>query len=74
MGHARGCQIAQGQISTSEGKQIIRPRKVSSHDEQVTLSEKQSLLNQQSGGLKFDPPPSTKQQATVLERIIFRKR
>ena len=62
------------QINTSEDRLIIRPRKRLGHNEQVTLSKKRSLLGQQSGGLKSDHLSSTGKQATVLERINFRKR
>ena len=61
-------------MSTNEGRWIIRLRKRSDHNEQVTLSEEQPLLGQQSSSLKSDHASSTGQWATVLKRIRFRER
>ena len=45
MSRAQGCQIAQGQINTSEGIQINGPWKKSGYNEQETLSEEKYLLD-----------------------------
>ena len=44
MGRARGCQIAQGQIDTSEGIHINGSWKKPGHNEQETLSEEKYLI------------------------------
>ena len=74
MGRTRGHQRAQWQVSTNEGTWIIRLRKRSNHNEQVTLSEEQPHLGQQSSSLKSDHASSTGQRATVFKWIRFRER
>ena len=44
VGCARGCQIARGQIDTSEGIQINGSWKKPGHNEQETLSEEKYLI------------------------------
>ena len=73
MSHDQGRQGARGQPCINKDKKVKRPRTMADNNKQMMLPKEPNFLGQQNGSLKLNHPTNTRQRATLLRRISFRK-